>query len=106
MSTDWIAVGHMIKIVYITHVPGVQIHDVRFHGTFAVVTKIFCCWWWVYVSQHVNFSSVCPNYCSQTSPSPQPYVTPFQFQLFGPKSQVMSFILGCTVLLEFILCLS
>ena len=53
------AVSHTIRIVYVTHVPVVPFHDVRFRG--AVVTKISFCWWWVHVSQHVNFSSVLPN---------------------------------------------
>ena len=56
-----IAVSHTIRIVDVTHVPVVPFHIVRFQGAFPVVTKISFCWWWVHVSQHVNFSSVLPN---------------------------------------------
>ena len=74
----------MIRIVDVTHEPVVPFHDVRFHGAVAV-TKISFCWWWVHVSQYVNLSPVLPNLCGQTSPSPHPNITPFQFQLFWSK---------------------
>ena len=61
MSTHQIAVSHTIRIVDVTHVLVVPFHNVRFHGVVAVVTKISFCWWWVSVSQHVNFSPVLPN---------------------------------------------
>ena len=42
-STHQIAVGHTIRIVDVPHVLMVPLHDVRFHGAVAVVTKIFFC---------------------------------------------------------------
>jgi hypothetical protein len=57
MLAHQIAVGHMIRIVDITHVAILPFH-VRFHGMAAVVTKISFCWRWVHVGQHVNLSSV------------------------------------------------
>jgi len=59
--TYQIAVSHMIRIVDVTHVSVLSSHEVRFHWAVAVVTKISFCWWWVHVSQHVNFLSVLPN---------------------------------------------
>jgi len=50
MSTHQIAVDHMIRIVDIPQVLIVPLHDVRFHRTVAVITKISFCWWWVHVS--------------------------------------------------------
>jgi len=61
MSTHWIAVGHTIWNDDETHVLVVPFHDVRLHGAVAVITKIPSFWWWVHVSQHVNFSAVLPN---------------------------------------------
>jgi hypothetical protein len=61
MSTHRIAVSHKIRMVDITHVPAVPLHDVTFHWVVADVTAISFCGWWVHVSQHVNFSSVLPN---------------------------------------------
>ena len=60
-SIHRIAVGNTIWNVNETRVPVILFHDVRLHGAVAVVTKISFCWWWVHVSQHVNFSSVLPN---------------------------------------------
>jgi len=101
-----IAVKQTIRILNITRVPLVLFDDVRFHRAFAVITKVFFCWWWVHISQNVNFLSVLPNYCGQTSLSPRPYVTCFQSQLFRSKIRVMFFLLGHIVPHEFILCLS
>jgi hypothetical protein len=90
-STHWIAVGHTIRIVNVTHVPVLPFHDVRFHGAVAVVTKISFCCWWVHVSQHVNLSSVL-----QTNAVKPPLVLTlmsllFIFSWFGSKSRGMSF---------------
>jgi hypothetical protein len=60
-STDRKAVGHTVRIVDVTLVLVMLFHDVRFHRVVAVITKISIFWWWVHVSQHVNFSSVFPN---------------------------------------------
>jgi len=54
-------VGHMIRIVDITHLPVILFHNVMFRVVITFVTKIFFCWWWVYISQHVNLLSFVPN---------------------------------------------
>ena len=56
-----IAVGHTIRIVDVTLVPVVPFHIVKFHRVVAVITKISFFWWWVHVSQCLNFSSILPN---------------------------------------------
>jgi hypothetical protein len=58
--THQIAVGHIIRIVDVIHVPVLPFHDM-FHGVFAVVTKISFCSWLDHFSEHVNFSPVLPN---------------------------------------------
>ena len=40
MSIHQIAVGHTIRIFNVTHVPVEWLHDVRFHRTVPVFTKI------------------------------------------------------------------
>jgi hypothetical protein len=60
-STHGIAVGHTVRNVDVTHVPVIPCHDLRLHGSFAVITKIPFFWWQVHVSQHVNISSVHPS---------------------------------------------
>jgi hypothetical protein len=63
----------------------IPIHDVRLHRMVTVVTKISFPWWWVYVDQHVYFSSVLPNQHSQTSLHFYLYVSTFQFKFFQSK---------------------
>jgi hypothetical protein len=63
------------------------LHNVRLHRVAAVVAKISFSWWWVYVGQHVYFSSVLPNQRSQTSPHFYPYVPPFAISIFSVQSQ-------------------
>ena len=86
--------------------PVVPSHDVRFHGVVAVIKKISFCWWWVHVSQHVNFSM-----SFQTNAVKPPLILTltsplFNFSSFGQKSLDMSLLLGHTVPQEFILRLS
>ena len=92
----------MIRVVSVIHVLVVLFYDVRFHGAVAVATKISFCWWWVHVSQHVNFSSFWTN---AVKPPLVLTLTSslFNFSCFGPKSQDISFLLGRTVPHEFIL---
>jgi hypothetical protein len=45
-----------------------------------LVAEIIFSWWGMHICQHVYVVFVLPQYCSQVTPHPSSYVTPFQFE--------------------------